>query len=290
MGTIGICHICGEDKELTDEHVPPSAAFNSNTSWIQQGAALKHLIGSDYFPWQYPSVSIKTVRRKHMQGGVRFKTLCKECNNHKTGHWYAPAYVDFVAQGYSTILQYRGYSNMNSNDRYTFNFSNIYPLSVIKQIFAMFCSINPPKFASKDDGLIRNFLLSRDSKSDLSKKYAVYLFINKGSIVRYVGDAAINNFEKNEVRQVSEMTIEPFSIVLEMDPIPKYSSSPNNIVNFAYNYEYGEKADLKIQIPVFECHSVLPLDYRTQSEIFFERLKNRLNEMLEKDGRNLFKI
>jgi hypothetical protein len=26
---LGICHICGQEKELSFEHVPPAAAFNS---------------------------------------------------------------------------------------------------------------------------------------------------------------------------------------------------------------------------------------------------------------------
>ena len=81
----GICHICGEHKKLSFEHVPPKAAFNdspilrSSFERIAMGENLDDLGGSV------------------QQRGSGAHTLCEKCNS-DTGAWYAGADAKWAEQ------------------------------------------------------------------------------------------------------------------------------------------------------------------------------------------------
>ena len=159
-----ICHICGKYAPMTREHVPPKSAFNKSTQKLLTGRNLQRLVASQYYPWEYPHVKIKDVKKVHMQGGIHYYSLCVDCNNHKTGHWYAPSYSDFIIKSYIYTQSIIKSNEMEANKYYEYSIKSVYPLRIIKQIFAMFCSINPIQLSQYDNNLIREFILYRDSK------------------------------------------------------------------------------------------------------------------------------
>jgi hypothetical protein len=67
-GTHGPCALCGYYSKLTDDHIPPESVGNFDRwnarSYLAASTANKDLISG---------------RRFH--GGVRFRTLCADCNN-----------------------------------------------------------------------------------------------------------------------------------------------------------------------------------------------------------------
>lgn len=81
---VGRCRICGEERPLTKEHIPPQKAFNmergrlhSIMDWLKRDA-LGAMRGGI-----------------HQQGGVWGYTLCKPCNE-LTGHRYADEYREWT--------------------------------------------------------------------------------------------------------------------------------------------------------------------------------------------------
>ncbi|MHA1170293.1 MAG: hypothetical protein ACTSRU_20900, partial [Candidatus Hodarchaeales archaeon] len=71
---IGICKICLQEKELSEDHVPPQGGIVIEPIEIRNAfdSVLKANLGRDYY------IS---------QNGVKFKTICKECNS-KLGRLY----------------------------------------------------------------------------------------------------------------------------------------------------------------------------------------------------------
>lgn len=275
----GICHICGELKDLTYEHVPPEKAFNNRKMFLVNGSELVKTIGLDQFPWD--SIRNKKVKKVQKQRGIGWFTLCGECNN-KTGKWYGDGFVDFIEQGYFHIKNRGGYSMFKRNSIENIQFVNVYPLRFIKQIITMFFSINPEGF-SKIHPDLKEFVLKRDSKLD-NKKYAIYMFFMLGTIVKYIGTMGVLQIKKKHTvtRVVSELSAPPFGFVLEIDPKPDNVLGNYDIIGLAKEYAFYDKTDIHVKVPVLESNTEFPLDFRSRQEIFNTYMKNKILEMNKK--------
>ncbi len=249
-GISGKCHICGKVGKLSFEHVPPKKALNSNKAFKYLG---KDVIGRDNFPWD-----LEGIKRKQMQKGVGFNTLCEQCNNN-TGFWYADSFVEFTRQGYQAIID----SDYLDQQSIKVSFRDIYPLRIIKEIVSMFFSINNPNLSSLLPGF-RDFVLSKEKRGIPEDKYGFYIFALKGRIMRYIGLGGIL-YSDNSMRLVSELCAPPFGYVFEIEP--KDKSQNIDITFFANKYAYNERKSINLDIPVREINSYLPLDYRTKDKI-----------------------
>lgn len=259
----GICHICGKYGVLTYEHVPPQKAFNSHKQFIVYGKELIKHVGSDKFPWD-----LSNTRRVQKQRGIGFYTLCNYCNNN-TGGWYGGAFVDFIYQGYKQL------SELRSEKIFKFHFVGIYPNRILKQVLTMFCSINSDGFAKANSDL-REIILNKRKKG-ISNNYALYVYVLRGSICRYLGLCGILNTFNSRQRIVSELSSPPFGFVLELDP----EDDPNqkNIVDWVNIFSYDDKTDIEIEIPIYESNTHFPMDYRTKQEVLESYIKSKLDRI-----------
>lgn len=82
-GKVGICNICGTHGELTEDHTPPKGCMKPTQVQIRHISFM--LSESDSEP-----------KARKSQNGVKYKTLCKRCNNTLLGARYDPAFIDFV--------------------------------------------------------------------------------------------------------------------------------------------------------------------------------------------------
>ena len=83
-GTRGPCALCGNYSDLTQNHVPPEGVGNVDT-WIAQS----YLTGARANPDLY--------RGRQFRGGIRFRTLCRDCNN-SLGRSEDRALISFYSQ------------------------------------------------------------------------------------------------------------------------------------------------------------------------------------------------
>jgi hypothetical protein len=88
----GFCVICGAHGKLTNDHVPPKGCIE-----------LEDVILQSLMPTE-----MQTGRASIIQGGVRFKTLCEQCNNNLLGIQYDPALKNFVNAVLDQIKQRQG--------------------------------------------------------------------------------------------------------------------------------------------------------------------------------------
>lgn len=77
---IDICNICGKEKQLTWDHVPPKSTGNNKE------------ILANLFVHGFPE---SDKYQKKYQSGIRFKTICQECNNSSIGE-YDMDYKKFI--------------------------------------------------------------------------------------------------------------------------------------------------------------------------------------------------
>jgi len=94
---IGLCRICGQEKELSYEHVPPRVAFNKNTRHVSVSMEAYAKVDN---PLEY------SPKGKILQGGIGYYSLCRECNSF-LGRMYVPAYEKWVRSGFEIISKYK---------------------------------------------------------------------------------------------------------------------------------------------------------------------------------------
>ena len=211
----GKCHLCGLEKQLSFEHVPPEKCFNSKNAKIYYGyeAILKQNLGKGKY--------------KISQKGTGGFTLCESCNNN-TGSWYADDYKEFCYQGAYLLSSYP-YKDI---DRYPFK---IYPLRVIKQIFVMFASANPATFLDEHSKL-RQFCLNKEQK-ELNKIYKIWICFNEGIAHRSVGGAQVMSLDREGAIFYSDLAFWPFGILMTIDddPLDEGMLQINSFSNYGYN-------------------------------------------------------
>ena len=272
----GKCRICGKTGSLTYEHVPPRKALNSNKALVYYGRKILEK-DSKGFPWEISS----RLKGKQLQRGIGAYTLCERCNNN-TGAWYGNAFVDFIYKGYRETHN-RKYVN---NSWVTITLDKIYPLRSIKQIMAMFFSINNPNLSDAHKEL-REFVLSKEKRGISEKEFGFYLYILRGKILKRLGIIVIGNIGERSFcsRIASELSTPPFGLVLEFQPKDKKGFC--DITFFANEFDYNQKATIKLTVPVYESNSWFPLDYRTKKQMVNDYIKNRINSMINEKIREI---
>jgi hypothetical protein len=244
----GICRLCGNEGDLTFEHVPPQKAFNNlrtiSLSWEQM---LR--LGPD-----------APLTGKVTQGGVGMYTLCPKCNNN-TGDWYARALVKWCYRGMEILER----SGRNAN---AFHMRNAYPLRVFKEILVMFCSVNPG--LTNKQPWLRKLLLDTHSRV-WNETWRLFLYFNIEGKLRYSGTSGSFDLETGRMSVMSEINYPPFGYVLVMS-----GSAPDDRltdITQLVRYGYHERAELVLPMSLLPTHSKYSGDYRTRDEILRDRAK-----------------
>lgn len=237
----GTCHICGTFGDLSFEHIPPRKAFNDRrVVYVRFEEAIN--LGPDEFP-----------RGEIHQRGVGGHTLCAACNS-KTGGWYGNQFIDWCYKGMSVLMSSRGRPSLSY-------VVHLYPLPVLKEIVTMLFSVEHDRFQGVNQELVR-FVLGR-SRTGLPKKYRFFTYFNTSPRPRAMATAVLMRGGKPIL--ISEFSYPPYGYVMTIDSKPP-DDRLFEITHFA-GYEYGELAELALDLPVLPVHTPFPGDYRTKEEI-----------------------
>ena len=245
------CHICGRVGKLSKDHVPPQKAFNDYKSYLYSGIKA---ISADQVPWDFTG-----LKGDQHQNGIGFYSLCRDCNSN-TGGWYGRAFVDFIYKGYCATHN----THETSGAWIKVPFHEVYPLRIAKQILTMFFSINSALLAQVHPELTA-LVLSKEKRGISTRDFGIYIYLLRGSITRYIGIASLYSTCGNQVRLVSELSAPPFGFVLEIKP--KSVAGQCNIADFLNNYYYRDKTSITLVMPILECNTWCPLDYRTKQQV-----------------------
>lgn len=237
MKKTGICHLCGDYKELTFEHIPPQSAFNNRPIFIKK---YEHQFDKTSFVYG------KSIRSNKGAGSYCF---CKSCNNN-TGTWYANDFTEFVIQAHDY------FKNTNSINRFNFINFTFKPLNVLKQILTMFLGVEHIGVLREDKELV-SFLLNKES-DQLPDKYQIYIY-NTLSINQRMFGLQFNNLN-NQFNTHSEITFYPFGYFLTIDSEPPIDTM-TNITKFKH-FKFNKIENytiplifLKTDINLLGCYS-----------------------------------
>lgn len=293
---VGYCALCGAYGQLTYEHIPPKAAFNSVPVKMYKGPELiKKEPGK--MPWD-----VHELTYTPQQKGAGKYSLCESCNNN-TGSWYGAAYQD-MAQRIALALH-----NPEIEDSHSIGIKDVYPLRFLKQVIAMFCSVNdyeslcayvnPAQVADREllPPMLRNlvesqeklyeaalmmdelrkFVLDREVTGLEKSRFKICMYMTKSQLWKFNGLSSVIDIEKNTCLIVSEITAAPFGFVLYFNPQENMKSEGVDITSLA-DFGYAEKCDLAIPTCLLEMNTYLPHDYRTKNMIETD-MKQSANEL-----------
>ena len=257
---VGPCHLCGDVKELSFEHVPSAAAFNR-----------RPVVEEPLFEVMRRGLD-SPARGRINQRGAGSYTLCEDCNN-KTGSWYADDFAVWCAQG-AKVLRLSGFRPKLIYLHYVF------PLRVLKQIYVMAFSTNRESWRKKHPEL-EQFVLDR-SRRWLNPRYRSFVYYNVEGGLRRVGNAmAVVDLNRGPgVLQVTEIARPPFGYVVTTD-----GSRPNDLlceITHFHRYEYDEMEVAPLYLPVLPTHLPIPLDYRTSGEIDGQAKRGEAREIADR--------
>lgn len=247
---IGFCKLCGEESQLTFEHIPPRVAFNKTTRYYS-------IPLEDY----YTSENLLKFKPKGnvIQGGVGLYCLCKECNSF-LGRHYVRAYSDFVNVGMNLVSRYQF-------DKILITVRNLNPLRILKQIASMFISISSSNIHVQCPEIID--FVRQPEKNELSEKYRFFMYLNNDGDYRKIAFPTITN----QHGAISELAFPPFGFVLSVDIGLKLGIDSDfafrqltEITSFK-NYKDNRENEFDILLNLLPTHFQLPLDYRDRNQI-----------------------
>lgn len=247
----GKCALCRQECELSFEHIPPRAAFNSTPAKPVTGEGL---LDDNRMPWDTTGLKYTNQQR----GMGRF-SLCQKCNS-DTGSWYGDDYK-IVARAVHSILsepidpKYQG-----------FGVRNIHPLRFIKQVLSMFCSIN--NFEDERIDAIRRFVIDKDAVGLDKSKYKVCMYLTRSTLMKYAPLTVVLKMRETacESMALSEITAYPLGFVLYFDPTDTFHYDGLDITYFA-ECGFDDVADIQMPFCIYEMNDFLPTYYRSKEEI-----------------------
>lgn len=242
----GLCRICGREKELSFEHVPPRVAFNKTTRHISVSMM-------DYARVDNPLQFIP--KGKILQGGVGYYSLCRDCNSF-LGRTYVPAYRKWVRSGYEIISKHK-------LDYIKYVALQLEPLKILKQIISMFVAINDEWYL-KEYPELSEFV--KDSNSNfLPEKYRVFLYLNSEGQSRYSRHST-SSHPGLGILNSTELTFPPFGYVLTFN----FDHDIDKFVNITSFKNFSSDDIVDITLGLYRLPTYLPfppLDYRSKQKI-----------------------
>ena len=235
----GVCHICGQNRKLTFEHIPPRKALNNLPARVYNGTELIKKYNGE--PYKY----------QNMQKGTGGYTLCEECNNN-TGAWYADEYSEIAS---ATAYSIKKYEPIAVGTAIHFHTEKFRPLSFIKQIIAMFCStlyIEDVQLLGFD-----KLLLDKISNEIDNTKFDIRIYLTNAKNGKFQ-TGKMGLLKQGEcsmyVQQIAEIGAYPFGFILNLTP--KYPIEEGISIMWMLNTEYGVNYNLNIDIPYLEKSDV----------------------------------
>lgn len=280
----GMCALCGKECELTYEHIPPKAAFNSKPVKLYSGE--KILFDGDRLPWDFQG--LKYIDRQKGSGKY---SICQECNNN-TGAWYGETYKS-IAYIIAEALEMSKEEPIQG-----ICIEEVYGVRFIKQILSMFCSVNDypalvgylktsetenksehsPLFntiVSAQNALrnavflteeLRAFVRDKNAVGLDKSKFKLCMYETNSTLIKLNAVSTVLNFSDNRFVTVSELIVPPLGFLLYYNPSDNLECIGVDIT-FLADYGYDEKLKIEFPLQVLEMNTYFPTDYRTKEQI-----------------------
>lgn len=245
---IGICQICGEDKQLTVEHYIPRAAGGGAAATIYSGdELLKSLqLDDDGNPFK--------PKGKIQQNGMVKHTLCKECNE-RSGILYDKEFSRFykglhhVLMTSITIPKGKVASDVLEGQIVDITIPEIKLFNIAKRVLVSFCSVEHPGLTERQPE-IRKAVMDKDYKPDISN-FALYMSLHLGNSAFFGTMAALKGINGKLITQVfAGIESDLIAFYFTTDKTTKALGLENctDITEWLIRYDYDQPVDVKLEL------------------------------------------
>jgi len=247
----GVCHICGEVKKLTYEHIPPRATGNSTRTKSYDGIAMARV-------GRLELKDVEGLRGNIQQQGAGAYTLCADCNSY-TGSHYAEHYSHAIIAAHRL---FQSFSDTQGNV-ISFESKDLKVLAFFKQIIAMFCSIRPA--GEMID--CKDFLLNKNCKNFNHEKYRVTMVAIRdaqSNALQSNGEIRVFNAHGNIRQDFSAFLCYPLGFLLYIDGDSGVQRHGADITLMA-DFNYDETPHFGVSIPCVDTQHIIPSFLREES-------------------------
>jgi hypothetical protein len=244
----GKCRICGEEKQLTQEHYIPRAAGGGVKITLYSGDELiktlqKDKDGNDQIP-----------RGKIKQNGLAEHTLCKECNE-LSGVLYDKEFARFHNGIHymlrSSIIIPKGQKPEDylENKVMTIEMADIKPFNIAKRMLVSFCSVEHAGLTDRRPE-IRKAILDKDYRPN-TDDFALYMSLHLGNSAYYGTVAALKNIGGRYITQAYagiENELVAFYYSADKDTKAMGLDNCTDITAWLSRYKYDQTATIRLEV------------------------------------------
>lgn len=244
----GKCRICGEKKQLTQEHYIPRAAGGGVKVTLYSGDELVKTLhkdedGNDYKP-----------RGKIKQNGLAEHTLCKECNE-LSGVLYDKEFARFhngvhhIINSSIAIPKGQTLESHLDGEIVTMVLRDIKPLNIAKRMLVSFCSVEHPGLTDRRPE-IRKAILDKNYLPN-TDDFALYMSLHLGNSAYYGTVAALMNTGSGYTTQAyAGIENELIAFYYSSDSETKTLGLNNcaDITPWLSRYKYDQTATVKLEL------------------------------------------
>lgn len=242
----GNCRLCSKFGQLTYEHVPPKVTSNKHTRFT-------NVPFLDYVKQINPLES--NLKGKIEQGGVGYYSLCMSCNS-----FLGTTYVKDYQKYSNTFIEFARKKQFNAFELIMHDFNG---LNVLKQIVAMFFSVNNESFSNKNRDLAE-FILDPKS-NEFPDRFRVFNYLNTEGHLRYLATMALGSLNSEGVILGSELAFPPLGHVLTINfqgDLPYHQE-----ITSLKDCKFGETISFDFKIYRLPTYLPFLLDYRDKETI-----------------------
>lgn len=231
----GICHVCGQKKPLSFEHIPPKSSWNTSRSrcYSDIDSFTRSIKGTGSF---------EGLHYEQRQQGTGCYALCSECNSY-LGRNYVNSFTDFFKAVVVGMLEREIDPEFQC---FLFETDKLPPLAFFKQVISNFCSTTQPGSMTN----CMDFLLNKES-NDFPDEYRLSLYLIPDLRAKRIFTGwmtpILNDFSTCDC---SAICIPPFGFTLTR-PInrPLAKNHPGDITAL-FMQPWGETPKLKFTLPI----------------------------------------
>lgn len=257
----GRCRLCGRERKLTKEHVPPKASGNMKT-------ARSHSIDD----WLQRTHNDDMSGGKHEQGGVFGYTLCGSCNSY-TGAHYGAEYGRWADMATATL---DGLPHPLDLDQLT------KPLgwkleadskedgcvshgAMVRQVLSCFCTLSGTWDLAERHPGIRHIVLEQSLEA-MPNGMELTFILYYGPNIRMAGPTLMVEPEKGEWRWIMELAYPPLAFLCV---IASNVAEPGIglMMNDWTSMPVGDRVCFEGIVRLGFGWTALPADYRTRAAI-----------------------
>ena len=249
---VGKCKLCGLEKELTFEHVPPKGAINDTPSKrYSQAEIIQRLNETE---WKIGIDFSKTRWERNQQKGNGGYYLCEDCNNN-VGSWYMDEYAR-TAKIFDEVIRAK---QMQVNDKISVTLKDVHPLRLIKAIMVMFCDILPEGSISQG---LRDYLLNRESRSFNVNEFGFFMYLAAPALHKE-NPLCLSVMNGGEILEFSEIVRYPIGVQM-VHKMPAAYKPDGVLINQLAEYNYNESRNIRFEgIPYLNTESPFGNDFRS---------------------------